>query len=287
MPAWMTPLERPVWWAAIRGSRSSTTTPIPSWRNASSRATASPTIPAPMTTTSHSRGGSGSLGTMYEFAGLSLANSYTDDGPAAEAAGLPPARAPAEGAADRAGVGLRAEVRRLPGARVRRRRAPVLAVAKRPAAGALLPRAAVPARPLHPRRRARDRGLRRPRGVRCAPEPHPSGAIADRAARRRDAGCPARVRRPRLRRPEAPHAAVRRPARGARAVARGCRRSRERQAHAARRRARRRGAVANRGRGGDREAARCAVPPWRAQGDGEGGAAWEGRLRGRWVAAGG
>ena len=56
----MTPLEWPVWWAAIRGSRSSTATRSPSWRSASSRATASPTIPAPTTTTSHSLGdGSG------------------------------------------------------------------------------------------------------------------------------------------------------------------------------------------------------------------------------------
>src|SRR3954463_14019951 len=58
MPEWMTPLEWLVWWAAIRGSRSSTATRIPSWRRASSRATARPRIPAPITTTSHSRGGS-------------------------------------------------------------------------------------------------------------------------------------------------------------------------------------------------------------------------------------
>ena len=57
MPECTTPLEWLVWCAAMRGSRSSTATASPSWRSASSRATASPTIPAPTTTTSHSRGG--------------------------------------------------------------------------------------------------------------------------------------------------------------------------------------------------------------------------------------
>src|SRR5215211_2301892 len=57
MPAWMTPLELPVWWRAIRGSRSSTAMRSPSWRRLSSSAVASPMIPAPTTTTSHDRGG--------------------------------------------------------------------------------------------------------------------------------------------------------------------------------------------------------------------------------------
>src|SRR5687768_6255033 len=58
MPAWITPLDCPVWPAAIPGSRSSTATRRPAYRRASSRAAARPTIPAPTTTTSHSPGGS-------------------------------------------------------------------------------------------------------------------------------------------------------------------------------------------------------------------------------------
>src|ERR1700759_5334124 len=57
MPAWMTPEERPVWWAPIRGSASSTARLAPGRRLSSSRATAWPTMPPPTTATSHSAGG--------------------------------------------------------------------------------------------------------------------------------------------------------------------------------------------------------------------------------------
>src|SRR6185312_1976543 len=57
MPAWMTPEERPVWWAPIRGSASSTQRRAPGRRESSSRATAWPTMPPPTIATSHSAGG--------------------------------------------------------------------------------------------------------------------------------------------------------------------------------------------------------------------------------------
>src|SRR4051794_41351811 len=50
MPAWMTPELWLVWWAPSAVSRSSTTTRRP--RPASSRPTASPTMPPPTTATS-------------------------------------------------------------------------------------------------------------------------------------------------------------------------------------------------------------------------------------------
>ena len=52
MPAWMTPLLRPVWCAPRRCSRSSRQRLAPGWRASSSRATASPTMPPPTTTRS-------------------------------------------------------------------------------------------------------------------------------------------------------------------------------------------------------------------------------------------
>ena len=54
-----TPLEWPVWCAAIRGSRSNTATRGSGSRGSSSRATERPTIPAPITATSHCSGGRG------------------------------------------------------------------------------------------------------------------------------------------------------------------------------------------------------------------------------------
>src|ERR1700734_2788219 len=57
MPAWMTPEERPVWWAPIRGSASSTQRLPPGRRASSSRAPPLPTMPPPTTATSHSAGG--------------------------------------------------------------------------------------------------------------------------------------------------------------------------------------------------------------------------------------
>src|SRR5215211_689510 len=52
MPEWMTPLLCPVWCCAIACSFSSTVRPRPGRRLRSSRATASPRMPAPTTTTS-------------------------------------------------------------------------------------------------------------------------------------------------------------------------------------------------------------------------------------------
>src|SRR5687768_11667077 len=49
MPACTTPELCPVWWAATRSSFSSTTTRLPGRRRVSSRAIASPTMPAPTT----------------------------------------------------------------------------------------------------------------------------------------------------------------------------------------------------------------------------------------------
>ena len=49
MPAWTTPLERPVWWRAISRSFSKTVTAASGLSSASRRATASPMIPAPRT----------------------------------------------------------------------------------------------------------------------------------------------------------------------------------------------------------------------------------------------
>src|SRR5918992_2721439 len=57
MPAWMTPLLAPVWAVARAGARSSTTALRSGRRRVSSRATAKPTIPPPMTARSHSAGG--------------------------------------------------------------------------------------------------------------------------------------------------------------------------------------------------------------------------------------
>src|SRR5687768_1247039 len=49
MPACTTPELWPVWWAPTRGSFSQTVTVVSGRRRASSRATASPTMPAPTT----------------------------------------------------------------------------------------------------------------------------------------------------------------------------------------------------------------------------------------------
>ena len=107
-------------------------------------------------------------------------------------------------------VGVRAQVRRLPGDRVRRRRRVHDPVARRQAAAALLPRAAVPAGALRARRRDRDRrpttATRTSTRFRTASIP---AAVADRDARRADAGALRRVRPARARRRDAARAAVR------------------------------------------------------------------------------
>ena len=72
------------------------------------------------------------------------------------------------------GVGLRAEARRLPRDRLRRRRRRLHPVARRQSAGPLLPRAELPARALRARRRAGDPRRRGQPRVRRAAEPHPS-----------------------------------------------------------------------------------------------------------------
>ena len=96
----------------------------------------------------------------------------------------PAARALARQPARRRGLGLRAQVRRLPRGRLRRRRRDLPAVAQRQAAEPLLPRAAVPARAL----RARRRDRRQP--------PSTRSASASTRPRRASRGWPRRRRRP-------------------------------------------------------------------------------------------
>src|SRR3954453_20378995 len=61
MPAWATPELRPVWCSAGSGSLSRTATRRPGRRRWSSRAAASPTIPAPTKTASTSPGGASAV----------------------------------------------------------------------------------------------------------------------------------------------------------------------------------------------------------------------------------
>src|SRR3989338_3235559 len=61
MPEWMTPLLWPVWWAATRGSLSSTTTRARGCRSLRATAVASPTMPAPMMAMSADRISPGSI----------------------------------------------------------------------------------------------------------------------------------------------------------------------------------------------------------------------------------
>src|SRR5512133_1449166 len=68
MPAWITPLFAPVCPLPTSGARSTTTTRSPGRRRSSSRATASPTMPAPTTATSQVSGGSAR--TTYDHAPL-------------------------------------------------------------------------------------------------------------------------------------------------------------------------------------------------------------------------
>ena len=108
------------------------------------------------------------------------------------AADLATPQAPAGGDPARAargrGLGVRAQVRRLPGDRVRGRRRAVPAVARGQAAAALLPRAGLPCRPLRAGRGDRGRRRGRGRGLRRAAAAHPPRRLADRAAGARDAG---------------------------------------------------------------------------------------------------
>src|SRR6478609_6331324 len=64
MPAWITPLDRPVWCSPILRSASSTQRRASGWRISSSRATARPTMPPPTTARSHSAGGGRSSGPL-------------------------------------------------------------------------------------------------------------------------------------------------------------------------------------------------------------------------------
>ena len=111
---------------------------MPSWRSASSRATARPTMPAPTTTTSHSLGGW--PGPPSAIARLRIAPRWLSRSSPRSSRS---SRSRASAARGR-GVGVRAQVRRLPGARLRRRRRRLPAVAQRQAAVALLPRAELP-----------------------------------------------------------------------------------------------------------------------------------------------
>ena len=143
-------------------------------------------MPAPTTTTSHSLGGSALAATTRSY-GWALRR-IAGRGAAAEAPRQAPARAVAQAAARGRGVGVRAEVRRLPGAGLRRRRQALRAVAERQAARPLLPRARASRGLVRDRRRAGDPRRRRRRGLRRSPEPHPPGRVADQHAGRGDAG---------------------------------------------------------------------------------------------------
>ena len=70
-------------------------------------------------------------------------------------------------------MGLRAEVRRLSGDRVRRRRRSISSPVARSRSADTSPSSPLPAGPLRARRRARDPRGRRARGVRRSPEPAP------------------------------------------------------------------------------------------------------------------
>src|SRR4051812_37645980 len=76
MPAWITPLEWPVWWKPTSSSFSSTATRRSGARRVSSRAAARPRIPAPTTATSHWFGGGSPL-----IAGATLVGGCLRPGP--------------------------------------------------------------------------------------------------------------------------------------------------------------------------------------------------------------
>ena len=162
-------------------------------------------------------------------------------------------------------LGLRAQVGRLPDARLRRRRRRLPAVAQRQADDALLPRAALPRGPLRARRR--DRALRRRRAARtstrsASASTPPSRASACSPSRRRRASSPStcsRVDDEVLL--ELPAGRAPRPARAARREAR--------RPHARHRGPRRGAAVAAGRRGRDRQAPGRALPPGRAHGHGQ------------------
>ena len=113
--------------------------------------------------------------------------SWAVHGPAARAARPAPARPPRQDPPDRRRLGLRAQVGRLPDARLRRRRRGLPAVAQRQADDALLPRAGVPRGPLRARRRGRPVRRAGPPGLRRARPAHPSRRVAHPHARRADA----------------------------------------------------------------------------------------------------
>src|SRR5215472_229093 len=107
MPEWITPLLWPVWCAPMRASLSTSANRRPGRRRSNSRALASPTIPAPTTTTSYVDtpgivGGSGLRARLADILpGLQLATYLTDSVRA-------PAAAPAGAAFRRAGEAHRA-----------------------------------------------------------------------------------------------------------------------------------------------------------------------------------
>ena len=91
-------------------------------------------------------------------------------------------------AAGRRGVGVRAEARRLPGDRLRRRRGGLHPVARRQRAGPLLPGAEVRAGALGAGRRAGDPRRRRQPRIRRPAGTDPPGPVADRPALEGDPG---------------------------------------------------------------------------------------------------
>ena len=193
---------------------------------------------------------------------------------------------------------LRAQVRRLPGDRLRRRRRDLHAVARRQAAGPLLPRARIPGRAAT----SIDGELvildeRRQRGLRPAPGPHPPGRVAGADARRGDArpaSAPSTCSRSATRScstSPSPSAAPRSSSsiKGLRRRERGRpRRSRRRlgRAHPPDARAGRGRAVDRRRRGRDRQGARRSLPAGRAQGHVEVQAPAHDRRRDRRLAPG-
>ena len=108
--------------------------------------------------------------------------------PAALAADQAAAGADPQSAAGGRGVGVRAEARRLPRDRLRRRRGGLHPVARRQRTGPLLPRAELRAGALGARRRAGDPRRRRQPRIRRPAGTDPPGRVADHAALEGDPG---------------------------------------------------------------------------------------------------
>ena len=140
---------------------------------------------------------------------------YCARGASALAPPRAPARTFASGAARGRRMGLRAEVRRVSRARLRRRRRRLPPVARKEAAAPLLPRAGLPRRALRPRRRDHHRRPGRAAGLQRPPGSSSPGGVARADARRVDPGDLRRLRPPRAGRREPAREAADRPPRRA------------------------------------------------------------------------